>query len=137
MGGRMSAVNPILGAENGEQWTQPTPSHPQVLGLAESLTAQPQPFLPPSLPRGGRKRVHPNHSLTHPRTVGSALSWAGAEPRWWAPAGRFQLRSAAWRRKRRQRRSGRFLYRKFELYILVTGREKRGIRATVQGPQGE
>ena len=137
----MSAVNPNLGAENGEQWTQPTLSHPQVLGLAVLVPGAsncPAPSLS-CLPASGRQEEGPpNHTLTHPRTtVGSALSCAGHEPWRWAPAVRPQLRSATWQRKRRQRRSGRFLYRKFELYILVTGREKRGIRATMQGPQGE
>lgn len=69
MGGRMSAVNPNLGAENGEQWTQPTPSHPQVLGLAVlvpgSLTAQP-PAFPPSLPASGRQGEGPPKPHPHP-----------------------------------------------------------------------
>lgn len=69
MGGRMSAVNPNPGAENGEQWTQPTPSHPQVLGLAilvpRSLTAQP-PAFPPSLPASGRQKEGPPKPHPHP-----------------------------------------------------------------------
>lgn len=67
MGGRMSAMNPNLGAENAEQWTQPTPSHPQVLGLAVlvpgSLTAQP-PAPPPSLGAAGRGSTQTTPSPT-------------------------------------------------------------------------
>lgn len=148
----MKAVNPNRGGlrTGSSGHSPPLPKgHPLVLGLAVlgpgSLPAQALAF-PSSLPHG-QQEGPPNNTLTHPRTPVvssgcSALSagwgWGvGLSPGCWSLQRRTLARERRLVERKKTKAQRQVSVQEVGLYILVTGREKRGIGATVQGPQEE